>query len=634
MLNRRIFRQLVLCAASIASGLAAFVGILTATAAPLTLQNATPAIVSPEVSAAQNAFAWLRASQNADGSITSFGAPGTAAAIGDTAEAILAARSLGLAPGMVTATTGVSLLAPLNTITTSAYLAGGVARIGRFALALAAADLDPRAFNSYDLVISMTGYYSPSSGAFGVSNWDQSLAMLAWTASGETIPATATQLLASRIVSTDGGFEFSPGFGSDTNSTGLVLQALRAGGHAPTSTVVVSALQYLRNTQRSDGGWGYDGSSTQSDANSTAYVVQGLLAVNQDPLSAAWQIAGKTPISFLLSLQQPDGGIAYSTTVSNKLATVQAIPALLGKFAPYRSRAVALRKAREYIYAQHAPTGQYAGFGPGSTIDAMNALVAGGGGIYPPTITNTAALTYLLSQTAYPRNGPAAAGKYAVGVVLIGADPRNIGGLDLVLSMTNYLSATTGRYGSTVWDQSWTLLGQSAAGAPISATQVQQLISIAAPGGGYGFFANAAAADPDSTGLALMALRAAGVPKSDPAVASALAFLRNNWAANGAGTSPDSTGLAAQGLCAYGEDIRALAYGQVISGNHPSRLVFSTPFDALLDLQEPDGGFKTPFSKPVASYAGASGLACRPLPLVRFLPGSRIYLPVTARGNQ
>jgi len=604
------------------------------TAAVTTAAVTTAAVTTTEVLAAQRGLAFITRTQNDNGTITFYTPMTSAGAIGDVAESIYAARALGVAPDQII-TAGRSLIAPLYSISTTKYIAGKVDRIGKLSLAIAAANLDPRRFNGLDLVVSMTQFYSPTTGAFGTTNWEQAFAMLGWKAAGEAIPVTATQLLASRIVS-NGGFEYAPGFGTDTNSTGLILQALIAGGQSITSTPVLSAVAYLKTAQVADGGWGYDGTATQSEANSTAYVLQGLAAAGQDPLSTTWQISSNNPIRFLLGEQQPDGGFVYLDPPSNGYATVQSIPALVGKSFPYASRAVALRKGLAYLRTQQQADGGFGGFSPGDTIDAMNAIVAAGGDLDSfVSISSSTPISYLATQTNYPKSSAAAAGKYLVGVVLAGGDPANFSGLNLVLSVTNSFSPTTGRYGSSVWDQSYAILGLAAADEPISPTQVQKLIDIAAADGGYDFFANAAAGAADSTGLALMALQAAGVPATDPAVQNAIVFLRKAQLADGGygfGSPSDanSTGLAVQGLAAYGEPFSSLAYGQVITDGTASRLIVRTPLDVLLNLQLPDGSFASAFSVQAATYAALPGVAALPLPLHGPFV-FKVYLPIITR---
>jgi prenyltransferase beta subunit len=607
---------------------------LTRNSAAQAAHASAAAVDTPETRAALKAMRWLSGTQNADGSIVSFATPGTPGAIGDVAEALMAARAARIAPAMIVTGTGKNLLSPLNSVSVTAYLNNNVDRMGKLALGLAAADLDPRSYLGLDLVLSMTQRYSATSGAFGVSNWDQALGMLGWAAAGESIPVTATRLLASRIL-TDGGFGFSPGMSSDTNSTGLMLQALAAGGHPVTSTEVLSAHAYLKQMQRSDAGWDYDGSSTVSDANSTSYVLQGLLATGADPLSTTFLISGTSPVAFLLSQQNPDGSFVYPGIPGpNASATVQSVPALLGAYAPYPSRAVALRKALAYLRTQQEPNGGFIGFGVGSTVDAIIAVKATGADLNSfVSISGVTPLQYLATQApTYPRSSAAAAGKFVLGVIAAGGNAQDIGGINAVLSMTQQFSSTTGRYGSTVWDQSWTLLGQRAANIPISPTQVAQLSSIAVISGGFGFFANDSEADPDSTGLALMALRVSGVPITAPVVQNAIAYLRSSQLSDGGfgyGAPPsnaNSTGYAVQGLAAYGLTPFDLSFAR--PSTERSALILSTPVDRLLALQLPDGSFASDFSVATASYGAVPGLAYQPLPIST---PRTLYLPTLTK---
>ena len=97
-------------------------------------------------------------------------------------------------------------------------------------------------------------------------------------------------------------------------------------------------LPTSKSAQNDDGGFAYavEGSVPgDSDANSTAYVVQALAAAGQDIYSAAWQVNGKGPIDYLLSLRQADGSFAWQAgSGPNLLATQQVIPALLERAQP------------------------------------------------------------------------------------------------------------------------------------------------------------------------------------------------------------------------------------------------------------------------------------------------------------
>jgi hypothetical protein len=116
----------------------------------------------------------------------------------------------------------------------------------------------------------------------------------------------------------------------------LALQALIAAGEPISSATVISALAFLDTAQNDDGGFPYDLTpDAPSDANSTGYVVQALIAAGEDPLGARWTVSATTPISYLLTLQLPDGSFEWQSGLgANQLATQQVIPALLGRARP------------------------------------------------------------------------------------------------------------------------------------------------------------------------------------------------------------------------------------------------------------------------------------------------------------
>jgi squalene cyclase len=127
----------------------------------------------------------------------------------------------------------------------------------------------------------------------------------------------------------------------DTNTTGFAVQALVAAGESGDSSSVRSALDYLLGIQNEDGGWPYQNPSdygTDTDANSTAVVIQALIAAGQDPTGSDWtRVEGNTPVSALEALQNASGAFAWQAALpdDNLLATVQALPALAGKAFPW-----------------------------------------------------------------------------------------------------------------------------------------------------------------------------------------------------------------------------------------------------------------------------------------------------------
>ncbi|MGL4650307.1 MAG: prenyltransferase/squalene oxidase repeat-containing protein, partial [Caldilineaceae bacterium] len=172
--------------------------------------------------------------------------------------------------------------------------------------------------------------FDEATGAFGPSNGAHVWGMLGTLAVDELLPdaAVATLLAAQEA---GGGWEWQPGFGPDSNTTSLAVQALVAAGEPVSATAVVSGLAYLKSTQQSNGGFAYDAvSGTGSDANSTAYVLQALAAAGETPTSAAWTVEGATAVDFLLSLQLEDGAFEWQAgSGANAFATQQVVAALL-----------------------------------------------------------------------------------------------------------------------------------------------------------------------------------------------------------------------------------------------------------------------------------------------------------------
>ena len=60
------------------------------------------------------------------------------------------------------------------------------------------------------------------------------------------------------------------------------------------------------------------------------------MAAGEDPAGARWVVAGATPYTYLLSLQQPDGSFVWQAgTPSNLMTTAQVVPALLNRPYPF-----------------------------------------------------------------------------------------------------------------------------------------------------------------------------------------------------------------------------------------------------------------------------------------------------------
>lgn len=217
----------------------------------------------------------------------------------------------------------------------------GAASSGKMAVALTAGN-GCWPFNATEPM----SYYHPATGAYSSTNaYDtgtgpHTWGMLGSAALSQTIPPLATDYLKS-LQQADGAWEWDVGFGTDTNSTALAIQALIVAGEPSASSAIVDALDYLDDAQNDDGGFPYSPTSafgTDSDTNSTSYVVQALLAAGESPADARWAkvtdgITPTNPISYLLGMQLADGSFEWQKGVpgDQQSSTRQAIPALLGR---------------------------------------------------------------------------------------------------------------------------------------------------------------------------------------------------------------------------------------------------------------------------------------------------------------
>jgi hypothetical protein len=280
--------------------------------------------------AAQAALAWLLARQADDGSFPGFDA-------GSTADVVFAMVAAGVDPNGVLKN-GNSPISYLGT-QAQAFAAKSPAAAGKLMLAVVAAEKDPFDFNQQNLVALIMQSYDPTAGRYGATTTDHVYALLALASAGQPIPQGALDALGSAQLP-DGGWSFdgNPATGSDTNTTALAAQALIAGGVR--GEPLTKALGYLKSQQNADGGFPYSKTSSfgsDSDANSTALVIQALVAAGED--LAGYAPEGNDPFDALLSFQNESNAFRYQAAVpdDNDLATAQAIPALLRKPFPLKT---------------------------------------------------------------------------------------------------------------------------------------------------------------------------------------------------------------------------------------------------------------------------------------------------------
>lgn len=245
---------------------------------------------------------YLLSAQNADGG---FGAaPGQPSASLYSGWAALGLAAEGHEPQDV-ARGGASLLGYIEAGADGATDPGSLERT---ILVARAAGASATAFGGQDLVGRLEQDIR-GDGSVGEQVNLTSFAVLALRADGIT-PSPRTLAWLVRQQDGDGGFNFATAGGaSDVDDTGAALQAL-AGYGGSAARARQRAVRYIAGQQDGDGGFPSQPGG-ESNAQSTAWAVQGLEAAGVDP-GSLHRSGAPSPLQFLSSLIAPDGHVRYS----------------------------------------------------------------------------------------------------------------------------------------------------------------------------------------------------------------------------------------------------------------------------------------------------------------------------------
>jgi energy-coupling factor transport system substrate-specific component len=218
------------------------------------------------------------------------------------------------------------------------YIRGGVASasdpgsVERTILVVHAAGLPPQSFGGRNLVSALEGSVRRDGSVSDQVNLT-AFAVLALRAAGvEPAPGTLAWLV--RQEDADGGFNFATrGGSSDVDDTGAALEALAGAGGRAVGHARARAIRFLRSQQDGDGGFPSQ-AGAGSNAQSTAFGVQGLLAAGVDPSSLRRR--GSSPLDDLRGLIAGDGHVRYSSTADQTpiWVTAEALLALDAKPLP------------------------------------------------------------------------------------------------------------------------------------------------------------------------------------------------------------------------------------------------------------------------------------------------------------
>jgi len=271
---------------------------------------ASAAVPAPAGADTDDAVKWLTSVQNADGG---FGAStGDESSVSTTAWVALGFAAAGRNP------LDVSRLGrtPIDFLRRNVGELGSAGDYARTILALEASGIDPGSFGGVDLVATLRNKQADNGSWVG---WPGStaFAVIALRTAGATGGINRALAWLGKVQNDDGGWGDVPNSFSTADGTGAVMQAM------PGAEISRHGLGYLRKHQRSNGGF-VTGASGAVNAQSTAWAVQGMLAVGADPGAA---------LDYLTARQAADGHYRYSSSSDQTpvWVTGQVLAAVAGK---------------------------------------------------------------------------------------------------------------------------------------------------------------------------------------------------------------------------------------------------------------------------------------------------------------
>ena len=587
---------------------------------------------SPE-DAARRAVAWLRPLQNADGGY------------GDVGQTVTVLHALGDADADVVQwrnRLGVSILDYLKP-NADEFARSNPSNAGKLIVALVASGQDPRDFGGVNLLARLQDQYDPSRGRYGgrtATVVDQAWALLALAAAREPAPEAVVQALLDAETPEGGwGATGHP----DVETTALVIAALISAGLPVDAPALNRGVSVLGLAQTSTGGLARaPACGCAADALSTSRAVQAILLTGRDPLATGWRRSGGLPTDWLRLQQDLDGGLSRTSfAYPDLVSTAYGISALLGRPLPPQGRAPATRSALGWLGLRQAPGG-YAPAGTTAevdfTLDALFALTATAAPLDGWQGDRAAVLDFLAAYA--PRSTAAGLGRLILGVVALGADPRNFNGVDLLRRLDAFYTADQGAYGDTAPDQAWGLLALAAVHRTPPAAALGRLVSLQTADGGW---RPRPTSEPDTvtTALAIQALGTApgyDQPRQRGRTYLLLRLQPDGGLSMASGLYVSSTRATAAGLLALAslrESPANAAWTRHATRLEDSSLPANNPFRFILAMQNADGGFRPrpdfPETDPLATVAALAALAGRPQPVAWEI--LHLYMPLFERAS-
>jgi prenyltransferase/squalene oxidase-like repeat protein len=203
---------------------------------------------------------------------------------------------------------------------------GSSGDFARTILALQGAGVDPRSFGGRNLVEALLNRRARN-GSYAGWPGSTAFAVIALRAAGATGSLDHTISWLAKVQNGDGGWGDVPGSASTADGTGAVLQAI------PHTKPAVDGLEYLRLHQQRNGGF-VTGGNGAVNTQSTAWAVQGMLAVGSDP--ATIREGGNNALDYLAARRGENGHYDYSATSDQTpiWVTGQVLAAVAGEAFP------------------------------------------------------------------------------------------------------------------------------------------------------------------------------------------------------------------------------------------------------------------------------------------------------------
>ncbi len=278
----------------------------------------------PNARSSNDGIAYLRSQQAADGHINGFGGVSQWAAMAFAAKGI---DISGVSKG------GASLKSYLEANLPTAC--SSATDWEKDILAIVDTGANPYNFGGLNFVgtLKSSAYYNGTQIGDSSGLNDDFFGVMALIAAGVSNSDSVIKNSVSYIISkqnSDGGWGFSTSSKSDSNDTAAALHALSSAKnygvtHASLDNAISQAKTYLLSLQASDGGFKYDGSSTDPDGSSTAWDLVGLNAAGMND-------AATSAKKWLTNNQNKDGGFYYQASFgSDTYTTAHAVIGLSGK---------------------------------------------------------------------------------------------------------------------------------------------------------------------------------------------------------------------------------------------------------------------------------------------------------------